>query len=307
MQPDSPSSILEFQQRFATEEACEAYLFAWRWPHGFACPRCDGRTFARLSRRSLYQCGRCHHQASVTAGTALHKSKLPLRVWFWAIFLVARDKKGISALQLQRELGLGSYRSAWLLLQKIRRCFGESEAYPLRGFVEVDETYVDGVERGAQNGRGRGRKKSLVVAAVEVTPKGLGALRLRAIPSPTRHELLSFVGKSVQTGSTVATDGWNGYYYLDLLGFRRKVHVEKYGLPPSALRGVHLVISNLKTWLQGRYHGSVRPKYLPAYLDEFAYRFNRRFSPPRIFGWVARRLATRLPRTLREIQAEIAA
>src|SRR5262245_52261284 len=183
MRPECPSSVLEFQRRFGTEEACEAFLFAWRWPQGFRCPRCGASKSWRLGGRALYQCASCHHQASVTAGTALHKSKLPLTVWFWAVFLVGRHKKGISALQLQADLELGSYRTAWLLLHKIRACFGESEAFPLRGLVEVDETYVGASRRGrGSRGRAAGEHQSIVVAGVEVRRGSLGSLRMQAVP-----------------------------------------------------------------------------------------------------------------------------
>lgn len=304
MQPKSLSSVLEFQRRFGTEEACERYLFAWRWPRGFKCPRCRGSKAVRLRARALYQCSTCHHQTSVTAGTALHKSKLPLRVWFYAVFLVGRHKKGISALQLQSDLGLGSYRTAWLLLHKIRACFGESDAFPLRGFVEVDESYVGGVERGASKGRSAGRK-TIVVAAVEVRSNHLGSLRLRAIQDVKTDSLVPFVERHVERGATVATDGWAAYNALERRGYARQVHVVyPFRNAPArpVLRGVHLVFSNLKAWIRGCFH-HISSKYAPAYLNEFSYRFNRRRSPPDLFGWVTRRLLTRPPRTLRGIRA----
>jgi transposase-like protein len=136
MRATCPSPGLELAKRFATEEACEAYLFRWRWPEGFRCPRCRHAKCFRLSRRPLYQCARCRHQASVTAGTVFHKSLLPLPVWFRAIFLVTRGEQGISSLRLQRELDLGSYRTAWLLQRKIRRSLREGSAFPLRDLVQ---------------------------------------------------------------------------------------------------------------------------------------------------------------------------
>ena len=308
MQPTNPSSVLEFQRRFGTEEACERYLFAWRWPNGFRCPRCDHRAHSKLSRRSLYQCTRCHYQASVTSGTALHKSKLPLPVWFWAVFLVARHKKGISALQLQADLQLGSYRSAWSLLHKIRRCFGESEAFPLRGLVEVDEAYVGGAEPGATRGRAIGDKR-VVVAAVEVRRGSLGSLRMQAVDDATKDSLLPFVSKHVDRTATVSTDGWAPYDSLKSLGYRRKRNLTYAyrGAPPRpVLRAVHLVFSNFKTWVRGRFH-YVSGKYLPAYIAEFSYRFNRRRSPTDLFGWVTRRLVTSPHRTLDQIRAEATA
>lgn len=305
MRESNPANILEFQRRFDSEEACEAVLFRWRWPDGFRCPRCGGKEATRLSTRCLYQCRSCRHQVSVTAGTAMHKSKLPLRVWFWAIFLVARHKKGISALQLRADLGLGSYQTAWLLLHKIRACFGESPAFPLLGLVEVDEAYVGGTEKGVWPGRSAS-SKGIVVTAVEVRAAGrLGSARMKVIPDVRRESLVPFVEESVDPRATVATDGWAAFNELDRLGYHRERHVSKG--PRNApfrpvLNGVHLLISNLKTWLRGQFHGVSR-KYLPAYVAEFLYRFNRRRSPPDLFGWVIRRLMSRPAATLDALKA----
>jgi transposase-like protein len=295
MKSTNPTTILDFQRRFDTEEACEAVLFRWRWPDGFRCPRCGGEEATRLATRRQYQCKSCRHQVSITAGTAMHKTKLPLLVWFWAIFLVARHKKSISALQLQSDLGLGSYKTAWLLLHKIRACFDESSAFPLLGLVEVDEAYVGGTEKGVRPGRAAS-KKGIVVTAVEVLPNGrLGSARMKVIPDVKTESLVPFVEESVAPDATVATDGWPAFNELDRIGYRRERHVCK-GPRNAAfhpvLNGVHLMISNLKTWLRGQFHGVSR-KYLPAYVAEFLYRFNRRRSPPDLFGWVARRLMSR--------------
>jgi transposase-like protein len=301
----NPATLLDFQDRFGSESACEEYLFQWRWPDGFRCPRCGGDEATRLSTRRQYQCHDCRHQVSVTAGTALHKTKLPLRVWFWAIFLVARHKKSISAAQLRSDLGLGSYRTAWLLLHKIRACFDESLNYPLLGLVEVDEAYVGGSEKGAMAGRAAGNK-GIVITGVEVKESGrLGSARMKVIPDVRARSLAPFVAANVDLRATVATDGWPGFNEIERLGYRRDRHVSK-GPRNAAFRpvldGVHLMIGNLKTWLQGRFHGVSR-KYLPAYVAEFVYRFNRRRSPPDLFGWVTRRLMTREAVTLSTIQA----
>ena len=305
MNATNPATLLEFQDRFDSETACEEFLFRWRWPEGFRCPRCGCWQATRLSTRRQYQCHDCRHQTSVTAGTALHKTKLPLRVWFWAIFLVARHKKSISALQLMADLGLGSYRTAWLLLHKIRACFDESRDYPLLGLVEVDEAYVGGSEKGVMPGRAAS-KKGIVITGVEVLPSGrLGSARMKVIPDVKAESLAPFVVENVDPDATVATDGWPGFNEIERLGYRRERHVSKG--PRNApfhpvLDGVHLMISNLKTWLRGRFHGVSR-KYLPAYVAEFMYRFNRRRSPPDLFGWVTRRLMTRTSLTLGAIQA----
>jgi transposase-like protein len=295
MAPINPTTALEYQDRFRTEEDCEEFLFQWRWPEGFRCPRCGGEEATKLSTRRQYQCRSCRYQVSVTAGTALHRTKLKLRVWFYAIFLVARHKKSVSALQLQADLGLGSYRTAWLLLHKIRACFDESLDFPLSGLVEVDETYVGGTEKGALHGRAAG-KKGIVVTGVEVKPKGrLGDARMQVIPDVKARSLMPFIRKNVDPSATVATDGWPGFLKVSEEFAEHQRHVSigpRNGTFHPVLNAVHLLISNLKTWLIGRFHGVSR-KYLPAYTAEFMYRYNRRGSPPDIFGWVMRRLMAR--------------
>jgi transposase-like protein len=300
-----PKTFVDFQRLFSTEEACREHLAQWRWPKGFWCPRCAHDGCSRLSRRALYQCNRCKHQVSITSGTVMHRSKLPLRTWFWAIFLVGRDKKGVSAVQLQRDIGVGSYRTAWLLLHKIRSSFDEKpEEFPLRGVVEVDEAYIGRVAQGEHGGRGSSAAR--VVAAVERTPEGpLGSVRLAVVDAVSSRNLTRFITREVDKAhAIVRTDGFQSYKDLKCLGFKheRQVSARPIGRGRPVLPGVHLVFSNLKTWLRGRFHG-VSPKYLPAYLAEFAYRFNRRHDPFWLFGWVTRRLMHRPPRTLAQLRA----
>jgi hypothetical protein len=305
MKPSVPETLLDFQNQFPDEAACEQYLFRWRWPNGFHCPRCSERGAWRLRRRLLYQCKSCRYQASVTAGTAMHRSKLALRTWFWAIFLVGRHKKSISALQLQSDLGLGSYRTAWLLLHKIRACFDEREDFPLRGEVEVDETLVGACMKGDRPGKDPGHK-SIVVAGVELRERSMGSLRMAHVPDYTSDSLAGFVRRHVAKGSHVHTDGWAAYDCLSREGYRRSEtissHQPRGGRHVLSMTSIHTVFGNLKTWLTGRFHG-VSPKYLPAYLAEFTYRFNRRSSPSNLFGWVARRLMQRSALTLTALQA----
>lgn len=304
MKPTLPRTVLEFQERFPDEAACQAYLAEWRWPGGFVCPSCSGRRACRLERRGLYQCLACRHQASVTAGTAMHRSKLPLRTWFWAIFLVGRHKRGISALQLQSDLGLGSYRTAWLLLHKIRACFDENGAFPLRGHVEVDETLLGAHMKGDAPGKDPGHK-AIVVAAVEVTGKAMGSLRMAHVPDYTGKSLAGFVRLHVEKGSHLHTDGWRSYQRLEEQGYRRTTAVSSHQPRGAAhqigMPSIHTVFGNLKTWVNGCHHG-VSQKYLPAYLGEFTYRFNRRGNLPNLFGWVIRRLMNRPPATLAALQ-----
>jgi transposase-like protein len=203
------------------------------------------------------------------------------------------------------DLGIGSYRTAWLLLHKIRSCFDESADYPLVGLVEVDEAWIGGAEKGVMHGRAASRK-GIVVAGVEVTKRGpLGSARMRVIPNVQARSLVPFVVENIDPEAIVATDGWPAYNEIERLGYRRNRHVSKG--PVNApfhpvLDGVHLLISNLKTWLRGRFHGVSR-KYLPAYVAEFMYRFNRRRSPPDLFGWVVRRLMSRQSLTFDDLKA----
>lgn len=302
MRTDGPPTLLAFQERFPTDQACEEFLFRWRWPGGFRCPRCKGSRAKRLQGRRQWQCSSCRFQVSITSGTAMHRSKVGLRTWFWAIFLVARHKKSISAAQLKADLGIGSYRTAWLLLQKIRGVFGESTAFPLKGLVEIDETLLGRVAKGAP--RGRGSDRAIVVAAVERRSKGhLGSARAEVVPQADAETLVPFVKRHIEPGSRVDTDGWRAYLTLDEEGYRHKREVSHYGRnqPRPVLDGVHLFFSNFKTWVRGRFHG-VSPKYAPGYLAEYTYRFNRRASGADNFAWLARRLMNHRPRTLLEIK-----
>ena len=160
----------EFRQRFQTEEACEAYLFEQRWPEGFVCPKCGGKGCYRLHGRREYVCKQCRRQSSVTAGTVLHQTHLPLTIWFWAIYLVARDKRGISATQLSRELEI-AYSSAWYLLHRLRNAMGERDKdYVLSGIIELDDAYFGAPSSNGK--RGRGTDKASALAAVSLTDEG---------------------------------------------------------------------------------------------------------------------------------------
>src|SRR5262249_23309564 len=187
---DLPRSLTEFEQRFGDEDACAEYLAGVRWPNGFACPRCGGGKAWRLeSKPWTYQCVGCGRQPSVTAGTIMHHSKLPLITWFWAAFVMATQPNGISALQLQRELSLGSYQTAWLLCTKLRRAMVAPGRNLLSGLVEVDKTEItcrSKHDRAAGSGSGEHRKL-LVVGAVEVQDLRLGRVHLTTLPDGRRR------------------------------------------------------------------------------------------------------------------------
>lgn len=276
-----PRTLLEFQHRFPTPEACRAYLRYVRWPEGFCCPRCHGQQAFALPRRHLEQCKGCRHQTSLTAGTVMHGSHLALTYWFWTAYLMSTLKPGISALQLQRTPGLGAYRTAWVLCHKLRRAMVRPGREQLVGPVEVDEAFIGGREIGVI-----GRQtvtKTLVAVAVEVRGRRAGRLRMQVVPDAAEATPTAFVTTHVAAGSRVITDGWSGYAGLMAAGYHHTPRPQR--RPENAaklLPWVHRTISNLKTWLVGTYHG-VDSSHLPYYLDEFTFRFNRRFVREQAF------------------------
>jgi transposase-like protein len=226
--------------------------------------------------RGLWLCGDCRHQASVTAGTVFQDTRLPLVVWFRAIWLVTSQKQGASALGIQRTLGLGSYKNAWAMLHKLRRAMVRPGRDRLAGRVEVDETYWGAEEEGVV-GRLTEDKALLIVAAQE-DGQGIGRIRMRRIPDLKRETLHSFVRESVEPGSVIVTDGWSAYG--DLTGYRHEPRIVKNSGQTASqlLPRVHRVVSLLKRWLLGTHQGAVGQDHLDYYLDEFTFRFNRRTS-----------------------------
>lgn len=282
MVEDYPRTLLELERRFSDEVACRAYLFKLRWPDGFVCQGCGGRTARPMSSRGLWRCDGCRRQVSVTAGTIFQDSKLPLTVWFGAMWQVTSQKHGVSALGLQRVLGLGSYKTAWAMLHKLRRAMVRPGRERLSGVVEVDETYWGGEEEGV-----RGRQtvaKALIAVAAEAAPgrpKAIGRIRLRRIPNTQRSTLHAFIGQAIEPGSTVVTDGLQGY--RGLKDYIHDRHVQRHQ-PADAehlLPRVHRAVSLLKRWLLGTHQGAIAHEHLDDYLDEFTFRFNRRTSASR--------------------------
>lgn len=277
MDEDYPRTLLEFEDRFRTEEACWAYLVRLRWPQGFRCPHCgDARAWSLQHR--LFQCQGCDAMVSVTAGTIFHRSHLPLRVWFRAIWWVTNQKSGVSAVGLQRALGLGSYRTAWTCLHKLRRAMVRPGRERLSSDVEVDEVFIGGVEKGG--GKRHVGTKALVAIATEVKGPGIGRVRMQQIPDASSESLAAFVQEAVVPGARIITDGWTAYPGLKRLGY---VHlprvVRNSGQTVSTLLPrVHRVAALLKRWLLGIHQGRVSREHLDDYLDEFTFRFNRRLS-----------------------------
>jgi len=282
---DYPRTWSEFLDRFATEEACLAYLENLRWPKGFVCPACGVAEAPYRSSRTRLMCRSCAHQSTVTAGTIFDKTRTPLRVWFAAVWYLTNQKQGVSALGLQRVLGLGSYQTAWTLLHRLRRAMVRPTREPLKGLVELDETSLAITDREAPRARGKNHTSQVfVVLAVEVLePRGFGRIRLRRLPDDSESSVIPFVQDSIQPGARVRTDGSAAYRALNKLGYEhdRKVHLGSPVAAHTSMPGVHRVASLLKRWLLGTHHGSIQPEHLDAYLDEFVFRFNRRSSGSR--------------------------
>jgi len=277
---DYPRTIQEFESRFSTEEACRAYLVSVRWPDGFRCPACKG-TKTVLVRDTLFQCCGCRRQTSATAGTIFQDTRKPLVMWFRAMWYVTSQKNGASALGLQRVLGLSSYETAWTWLHKLRRAMIRPDRDRLSGWIEVDETLVGGLEEG---GSGRQTsKKSWVVIAAQADGAGIGRIRMRIVQDCSAANLHAFVVDCVEPGSVIHTDGWQGYTGLEKKGYQREItKIGKRREEASELMPrVHRVVSLLKRWLLGTHQGGVAYYYLPYYLDEFTFRFNRRKSKSR--------------------------
>lgn len=273
-----PISLQAFMRRFPDEVACADYLAKKRWPDGFRCPACPSEKGWKLTHRpAIWECASCHRQTSVTAGTIMHRTHLPLLTWFLAAHLVATHSNGISALQLREQASIGSYKTAWFLLHRLRKAMVDPERGGLVGVIETDETTIPFRTKDEPVAGGQGRSpigKMIVVGGVEVYDDGTpGRIRLRAIPDFKRTTLHGFVEQETVEGSAIWTDGNSAYE-----GVSGRHHAATViGQMPAHvfMPWIHRVFSNLKRWGLGTYHG-FRRRYLQAYLDEYVFRWNRR-------------------------------
>lgn len=291
-----PHSLPDFQRLFPDEAACADYLARARWRDGFVCPHCAVADEPRhvSTRPKVLRCRHCRRDTSLTAGTVMERTHTPLSVWFWGAYLVASQTPGMSAVQFQRQLGLSCYETAFQILHKLRVGMVRPDQDRIGGkpdeIVEAAETWIGGRTRG----KGRGVHDMVLVAcAVEVrqrkrasslnkrkTGRYAGRVRLSVVPDRSAKSLAGFIESVVAPGTTIITDDWSGYATLGKRGYLHTAVAER-GDPQVAetfLPIIHLVFSNLKTWLRGTHHG-VSPQHLQAYLNEFTFRFNRRFYP----------------------------
>jgi len=266
-------SFFEWQSHFQTEHDCLIYLQELKWPNGFICPQCGHDHAHVIQTRSLHQCSACQHQTSVKAGTLFHRSHLPLRKWFWGIYFIGSDKGGISAMRLSKLIEV-NWRTARLMLKKLRQAMAHRDSlYQLSGLIEVDDALVGG-KRSGKRGRGATGKAPILIAC-ESKKKQAGYVAMKAVDSVSHNSVKEFVSKRIVEGQEIHTDGLAA---LNIIG---EMHEHEARVTPSSkvdqwLPWVHITIGNLKTFLLGTFHG-VSGKHLQEYLDEFCYRFNRRF------------------------------
>jgi transposase-like protein len=277
---DYPGTWPAFLKWFPDDAACVEFLERLRWPEGFVCPLCGSVEGWRIAD-GRFSCRGCARKVSVTSGTIFHGTRTPLTSWFAAAWYLTNQKNGVSALGVQQGLGLGTYRTAWTMVHKLRTAMIRPDRDLLSGDVEVDETYLGGVETGRRGGRQRDSIKEIVVIGVEVhSPKGFGRVRLRRVEDLSAASLVGFVTDVVEPGSVIITDGWNSYRSLSRHGYTHKrTSIRASNDPAHVIQpGVHRVASLLKRWLMGTHQGAIRPEHLDAYLEEFTFRFNRRSS-----------------------------
>lgn len=289
---DFPKTATEFEKRFATEEDCRAYWIEARWGGKPACARCKSTRVWTIREGTTFQCADCRHQTSLTSGTLLEKTRKPLKMWFRAVFEISTRRTGISAKDLERIMGFGSYKTAWTWLHKLRAALVRPDREPLGPFVQMDEALVGG--KGSPH-------KELVLVAAEVD----GRVRLAHAATNDKPTLKRFADGQVAADARVTTDGLASYD-SESLGQRphaAKVQTKAERREGDAVQSCHWTISLLKRWLLGTHAGAVSPKHLQAYLDEYAFRHNRRRTNGvgRIAARVIERLVARQPLTMRSL------
>ncbi len=325
MTMDIPMTAIEFQDAFRTEKDCVKAIAKYRWPNGFICPNCEHDDGYFISTRGLFECTICCWQTSVTAGTIFHGTKIPLRNWFWMIYLMAHDKGGVSSTRIAAQLGMYQ-KTVWNILQKIRHSMGKrDEAISLAGLIELDEAEIGAEARktGRQSlgkkgckpvrhkgMRSRGRaprsgakKKTQTEVLVMIEDEGdrAGNLVMKVLDYTNRLDIRAIVEERVDPSQHFKTDAWQPHWVIDSMGHELRAKVSSGKVGVVWLPHVHRAISLFKRFLLGTYHG-VSARYLPRYLQEFCFRFNRRHKPKNIWESLLKACVGTLPMTYPELK-----
>ena len=275
-------SFFEFRETFSSEDVCKEKLFEMKWPDGFTCPRCGNESHYIHKNRGLYQCKSCGYQASLTSGTIMHKTRISLVKWFWIIYMMGTDKRGISTLEISKKLEL-RYATAWLMVHKVRTAMkNRDDQYKLTGLIEIDETFIGKSSTGK---RGRGSEKIPVVVSVSTSGEKMLFAKMKVVESVTKQEIMTIIEKTIPPGQSIKTDGLKVYEKLteEININHERVVISRSSLKAhDLLKWVHIIAGNAKAWINGTFHGIDR-KHLQLYLDEFCYRLNRRFFETQIF------------------------
>ena len=295
-------SLVEFQDLYGSEAQCAAALERWRWPAGFICPRCgQGSAYCRVQQggRELFQCAGCRRQTSLTAGTLMDSTKLSLRIWFLAIYLISQAKTGVSALSLKRQVGV-SYRTAWLLHQKVMQAMADSDArHPLSGHVLVDDAYLGGERTQTPGTAGRGSPNKVpFVAAVAIDDHGHARYaKMTQVPGFTTQAIVAWAQANLRRGTDVVSDGLACFAGVIQAGCAHSYIVVGQRKPDevAALKWVNVILGNLKTAFAASYKGFKYRKYARNYLGAFSYRINHRFDLHALVGSLLRAAATACP------------
>lgn len=282
--PYTDMALIDFYDRFPDESTCWKHMISLKWPNGFTCPSCQGTTGYFIASRKTFECHDCKHQASLTAGTIFHKTRIPITKWFWFIFFMATSKKGISMLYLQKQLRI-DYKTAWSMGHKIRKAMAVRNAlYDLHGIVETDEIFIGGKQTHDERKKSGSNKTPFFMAVQEDNNGGPRFVTFEEIKSVYEKHLLPAIEKNIKKGSKIISDGEGVYVKASQKGYDHDRYIEDKNpeLAHEKLKWINMLTSNLKRFLLSTHHG-VYPKYRKSYLAEFAYRFNRRYWPEQIF------------------------
>jgi transposase-like protein len=299
-------SEAEFRERFGTEAACRATLFAMRWGEGLNCPRCGGARFCQLKSRQLFQCNRCKKQVRLTAGTVFQDTKLALTIWFAAIYHLTQSKGGISSIELGRRLGV-KQPTAWLVKHKLMRAMAAAEADEprLEGRIEIDDAYLGGERSGGKRGRGAAGKQPFVAAVETTAERRPRRLRLSLVKGFRKKEVEKLAKRDLMAGSNVVSDGLSCWRAVEGAGCRHFPITTGSGKRAASwapFKWVNTTLGNIKTAIAGTYH-HVSAKHAQSYLSSFAYRFNRRYQLDSIVERLARAAAHTMPQPYKVLTA----